>query len=679
MAGLAASLLFQGYARHGIGRSASYDSDRSPVVGLPGAGPVVDLSGSAVRSVQAPAGEIALTFDDGPDPTWTPQILAVLRRHHVPATFFVLGSEALAHPDLIRQELSVGDVGSHTFTHADLGQATGLRDSFELSLTQAALAGTAGVETALLRPPYSSMAADLTADQYRAAQDAARYGYLLVYATRDSHDWMRLGADSAVAQAAPTGRQGAVIMLHDGGGDRSQTVAATERIIDLLAARGDRFVTVSQMAGLPRSRVDRPVGGGTHAQGLALLWVYRLSVLVTDIVTWLIVPIGALTVLRGLVAVVLARRQSRGERPAPDSALPPVSVIVPAYNESVGIRRTVESLVGSDYPDLEVIVVDDGSTDGTADLVEGLGLPRTTVIRQENSGKSTALNTGLAHARQPVVVMLDGDTFFERDTIRWLVSPLAADPAVGAVSGNTKVGNRGSLLGLWQHIEYVIGFNLDRRMCDVLHCIPTVPGAAGAFRAEALAAVGGVSDDTLAEDTDLTLAVQRAGWRVVYEDRARAWTEAPAGLGSLWRQRYRWSYGTMQAMWKHRGALRRPGALGRIGLPYLFMFQIVLPLIAPAIDLFAIYGILFLNPWPVVAFWLGYTALQMALSVYAFRLDGERLRPLLVLPLQQIVYRQLMYLVVIQSVVSAVNGARLRWNKLPRQGMPEITPDPSTV
>jgi cellulose synthase/poly-beta-1,6-N-acetylglucosamine synthase-like glycosyltransferase len=215
-----------------------------------------------------------------------------------------------------------------------------------------------------------------------------------------------------------------------------------------------------------------------------------------------------------------------------------------------------------------------------------------------------------------------------------------------------------------------MGFNLDRRMYEVLDCMPTVPGAIGAFRRTALDQVGGVSDDTLAEDTDLTMALNRAGWRVVYEPDAVAWTEAPATLGALWRQRYRWSYGTMQAMWKHRAAIREPEHhhLGRRALPYLFVFQVLLPALAPAIDLFALYGVLFLDPAPVLAYWLGFNAIQLALGIYAFRLDGERLGPLWLLPLQQFLYRQLMYLVVIQSIASALLGTRLRWHKLPRTG-----------
>jgi cellulose synthase/poly-beta-1,6-N-acetylglucosamine synthase-like glycosyltransferase len=376
-------------------------------------------------------------------------------------------------------------------------------------------------------------------------------------------------------------------------------------------------------------------------------------------------------VARGLVVAALARRHVKLTRPAraglAPAALPPVSVIVPAYNEEVGITAAVRSLLGSDYPEFEVIVVDDGSTDGTAAAVTAIDDQRVTLIGQPNAGKPAALNTGIAAARHDIVIMVDGDTVFETDTIRHLVRPLA-DPEVGAVSGNTKVGNRRGLLGRWQHIEYVIGFNLDRRMYDVLQCMPTVPGAIGAFRRAALAEVGGVSGDTLAEDTDLTMALNRAGWRVVYEESARAWTEAPSTLRQLWRQRYRWCYGTMQAMWKHRAALRERNAMGRFGLPYLLLFQVLLPLLAPAIDLVAVYGLMFLDPVPVIAYWLAFNGFQLLLGAYAFRLDGEPPRPLWAAPLQQFVYRQLMYLVVIESVASAIAGTRLRWHKLTRTG-----------
>jgi cellulose synthase/poly-beta-1,6-N-acetylglucosamine synthase-like glycosyltransferase len=273
--------------------------------------------------------------------------------------------------------------------------------------------------------------------------------------------------------------------------------------------------------------------------------------------------------------------------------------------------------------------------------------------------------------------MVDGDTVFEAEALRRLVQPLH-DPTVGAVSGNTKVGNRRGLLGRWQHIEYVTGFNLDRRMYEVLQCTPTVPGAIGAFRREALDEVGGVSGATLAEDTDLTLAIGRTGRRIVYAEKAYAWTEAPSSLGDLWRQRYRWSYGTMQAVWKHKSALLgrdpRERRIGWIALPYMTLFQIVLPIAAPLIDLFALYGLLFGNAAPVLAFWLGFNALQLLVAAFAFRMDKEPLRPLWALPLQQFVYRQLMYVVIIESTVSALVGARAHWRHLTRTGDVEVKP-----
>jgi cellulose synthase/poly-beta-1,6-N-acetylglucosamine synthase-like glycosyltransferase len=354
-----------------------------------------------------------------------------------------------------------------------------------------------------------------------------------------------------------------------------------------------------------------------------------------------------------------------------DDFTPSVDVLVPAFNEEVGIERSIRSLAASDYPRLEIFVIDDGSTDRTAEIVASLGLDRVRLVRQDNGGKASALNTGIQLGDGEVLVMVDGDTVFEPDTIRALVRPLA-DPEVGAVSGNTKVGNRSGLLGRWQHIEYVTGFNLDRRMYEVLQFTPTVPGAIGAFRREALTEVGGMSGGTLAEDTDVTLAIGRTGRRVMYAEQARAWTEAPATLTGLWRQRYRWSYGTMQAIWKHRGATvsrdPRDARIGRRAIPYMVFFQVLLPMIAPLIDLLALYGLIFTDPVPVAIGWLGFNALQMALGVYAFRLDRESLRPLWALPLQQFVYRQMMYLVIIESSISALVGIRAQWRTIERTG-----------
>ena len=670
-------LAVQGLSTRTTGRSAT------PVPGaggpLAGHGPVLAWGPGGLQSRDtAPGRRIALTFDDGPDPHWTPRIAAELRRLHVPATFFVVGSEVVRHPDIVRSLHRQGfELGNHTFTHADVSTLPGWEQRLQTGLTDNALAGTVGIRPRLIRPPYSSVPGGVSAPQARAYEQLARGGYDVVLTDYDGEDWRRPGVGAIVASATPQGRRGGIVLLHDGGGDRSQTVRALGRLVPALRARGFRFVTVSQLAGLPRSEAEVPVDRWGRDRGHILIATLAVARWTTTILAWLLIAVALLFVARVFLLLVLARRHAKTVRGREyeDGFTPPVSVIVPAFNEVVGIERSVRSLAASDYPELEVIVVDDGSTDGTGDLVAGLGLPGVTVLRQSNSGKPAALNLGIAEASHDVVVMVDADTVFEPRTLAHLVQPFRS-PGVGAVSGNTKVGNRKGLLGRWQHIEYVMGFNLDRRLYDVLRCMPTVPGAIGAFRREALSDAGGVSGATLAEDTDLSLAVGRAGWRVVYEENARAWTEAPATLRGLWRQRYRWCYGTLQSVWKHRASFWRPGehAIGRRGLPYLVLFQIVLPLFAPLIDLFSIYGIVFLNPWAVLGFWCVFTSLQLLLGWYAFRLDGESPRVLWAMPLQQFVYRQLMYLVVVESMLTAIQGSRLHWRPIARRGEIEVEP-----
>jgi len=675
---LSAALLLQGYTQHMYGHAAdgavsAQGSNQRVPAGVRDGGPVID--GAADRTAAPGAKTLALTFDDGPDPQWTPQILDVLRRNQVPATFFVVGTQVAANPGLTRRILAEGhQIGIHTFTHTDLAHAAPWRRSLELRESQLALAGATGQTSSLLRPPYSSSTDALTDADWQAVQQAGREGYLTVLTTMDSEDWRRPGVEQIVANATPKGAGGQILLMHDAGGDRSQTVAALEQLLPRLKASGYRFETVGDAVRLPRP--VRPAAAADHWQGLAVIGALTVSDWALTLLGWLLYAAGAVSVLRAIAVVVAARRHKKlRDRPWGPPVTEPVSIIVPAYNERAGIEAAVRSLLASDHP-VEVIVVDDGSTDGTADLVESLNLPFVRVIRQQNAGKPAALNAGIAAARAELLVMVDGDTVFERDAVRMLVQPFA-DRRVGAVSGNAKVVNRGGLLGRWQHIEYVVGFNLDRRLFDLAECMPTVPGAVGAFRRSALLRIGGVGESTLAEDTDLTMALCRAGWRVVYEERAKAWTEAPASLGALWRQRYRWCYGTLQAMWKHRGALRQggqAGKLGRRGLGYLLLFQVLLPLLAPVVDVFALYGLIFLDPVRIVGLWGAFLLLQAAMGVYAFRLDGERLGPLWSLPLQQFVYRQLMYLVVIQSVCTALAGSRLRWQRMQRYGTLQVPP-----
>ena len=467
--------------------------------------------------------------------------------------------------------------------------------------------------------------------------------------------------------------------MHDSGGNRAQTVEALDVLIPKLKAQGYRFASVGEALGA--TSLMHPVGTADRVRGMAFVAAVQLADAIVPTLVVLLTLVGVLMLGRFALMLLLARRHSRIRNPRPGQpefswgpeVTEPVSVVVPAYNERECIANTVRSLARSTHP-IEIIVVDDGSTDGTADIVEALDIPGVTLIRQPNQGKAQALNTGVCWASHQLIVMMDGDTVFEPSTVRELVQPFA-DARVGGVAGNAKVGNRDKMIGRWQHIEYVMGFNLDRRMYDLLHCMPTIPGAVGAWRRAALRDAGMMSDDTLAEDTDATMALHRAGWEVVYAERARAWTEAPGTMAQLWRQRYRWSYGTMQAMWKHRRAVvdrGHAGRFGRVGLPLVAVFQVVAPLLAPLIDIFALYGLLFVDPVKTALAWWGLLGIQVLVAAYAFRLDREKLRPLWAIPLQQVCYRQVMYLVLLQSFLTALTGGRLYWQKLKRTGEVDV-------
>ncbi|GAB3280690.1 glycosyltransferase [Sinomonas notoginsengisoli] len=576
-----------------------------------------------------------MTFDDGPDPIWTPQILDVLKAHHVHATFFVVGTAAIDHPDLVRRMVAEGhEIGIHTLTHVNLGTAPDWRRDLEILGAQRAVAGITGQTASLLRPPYSSENNAVDSGLWSAMRSASAEGYLTVLSTVDSRDWARPGVATIEENASPTGPEGQVLLMHDGGGDRSETVAALDGVLTRAAAQGHRPTTVGESVGISSMR---PAPAGEQVVGTAFVWGMGASEAVVAVISWLLAASGAVTLVRAVLVMAVASKHHRlgrrGRRRRSVPILPevtePVTVIVPAYNESAGIEAAVRSIAASTHP-VEIIVVDDGSTDGTADLVEALAIPGVRVVRKQNGGKPSALNAGLHEASWDIIVMVDGDTVFEPGTVHALVQPLA-DRRVGAVSGNTKVANRGGILRAWQHIEYVVGFNLDRRLFDLAECMPTVPGAIGAFRRGALVRAGGVSSDTLAEDTDLTMALCRDGWRVVYKEDALAWTEAPASLGALWKQRYRWCYGTLQAMWKHRGAVVQGGAagkLGRRGLGYLLVLQVLLPLFAPVVDVFAVYGLVFLDPVRIGVLWLVFMGAQLLMAAYAFRLDREKLSPL---------------------------------------------------
>ncbi|MFJ8537438.1 bifunctional polysaccharide deacetylase/glycosyltransferase family 2 protein [Streptomyces sp. NPDC093591] len=731
---LTSVMLLDGYLRAEVGGDqrvrTGASSSKVPDKVLDG-GPILTFRGGQATTVSVPDKTIALTFDDGPNPTWTPQVLEILKKYDVPATFFVVGSMVSRYPGIVEDMVEQGnEVGIHTFTHVDLSYQSDARVNREMQQTQLALAGAAGITTTLFRAPYSSETDAIDNYSWPVYKKLGESGYTSVFVDTDSDDWKRPGVSKIVKWATPEDGEGASVLFHDAGGERSQTIKALPTYIEKMKAKGYTFTTISgavqkdesangqqagtgqqaagdqqaaagtagsgrQPGGAPTGQTQqgpngqtgvgisnlqaahREATGATLYEGKALIGAVAVAEWAVPVLSVGLMIVGVAVLGRFGMMLLLARRHYRQRNKRRFSWGPtvhqPVSVIVPAYNEKECIANTLASLAKSTHP-IEIIVVDDGSSDGTSEIARNaareLGMTNVRVIRQENAGKPAALNNGVRSASYDIVVMMDGDTVFEPDTVRQLVQPFA-DPEVGAVAGNAKVGNRNTVIGAWQHIEYVMGFNLDRRMYDLLRCMPTIPGAIGAFRREAVLEVGGMSEDTLAEDTDITIAMHRAGRRVVYQEHARAWTEAPGSLKQLWSQRYRWSYGTMQALWKHRKSLTDKGPsgrFGRVGMPLVVIFQIVTPVFAPLIDVFTVYSMIFVDFTAALLAWLAVLGVQLLCAAYAFRLDGEKYRYLLMMPLQQLAYRQMMYLVLIHSCITALTGGRLRWQKLKRTG-----------
>jgi peptidoglycan-N-acetylglucosamine deacetylase len=643
------------------------------------------------RTGAAAPHRVALTFDDGPDATWTPMILDTLRSRGVPASFFIVGSNGMRNMPLLRRIMAEGhELGNHTFTHPNLAVTPAFLTTLELDATERLIEAVTDRRSALFRPPYFGDAEPTTDDELVPVAIANDLGYITVGLHVDSDDWLEPGADRIVQTVLAERERGNVVLLHDSGGDRSQTVAAIGPMIDSLRARGDTIVLLSTLLGLTRDQAMPPLpASGSASRGVTLAAFFTVGALQQTVywvfVTAVILGAARLVILLTLACVHRVRRE-RAPREAATFA-PAVSVIVPAHNEAKVIVKTIHSLLAQEYHGpLDVVVVDDGSPDDTGAIAAAAFAddPRVRVFVKPNGGKASALNYGIARASGAIMICLDADTVFEPQTIAELVQPLR-DPAVGAVAGNAKVGNRINLVTRWQALEYVTSQNVDRRAFDLLNCITVVPGAVGAWRREAVQQAGGFTHDTLAEDQDATIALRRAGWRVAYADRAIAWTEAPDTFAALVRQRFRWSFGTLQCAWKHRATLlrRRFGALGLVAMPNTILFQLLFTAISPLADLLFVGSVLGVAvthvqhgatyAWQtgmhVLAMYLVFLLMDWIAAVLAFLLEpGEDRRLTWLIVLQRFAYRQLMYWVVLKSFMAAARGGVVGWGTLERKG-----------
>jgi peptidoglycan-N-acetylglucosamine deacetylase len=648
--------------------------------------------------------EVALSFDDGPDPEWTPKILDILKQYNVKGTFFMIGEVAQDNIGLLKRVYREGhEIGNHTYTHPDISEISERQVDLQLNLTERLFTAELDVQPVYFRPPYSIDQEPDTNDQAAPIDHIQHLGYVIVGDKIDTNDWDEHPRkspqeiiDSVFAQIelsnTKTWMKGSVILMHDGGGDRAATIAALPELIKALRAHGYAIVPVSELIGKTRDQVMPPIKGRQRyyaaIDAVAFLLISFFNNFVIGVFFVGDILMSGRLVIIGLFATI-DRFRHRKDFSTPDYQ-PRVAVLIPAYNEEKVIARTIRSVLMSNYKNIRIIVIDDGSTDNTYQIAsetyaKEIAAGRLTVLTKPNGGKADALNFALNQTDEDIYVGIDADGVIAHDAITRLVCHFA-NPHIGAVAGNAKVGNRVNLWTRWQALEYITSQNFERRALDLFDVVMVVPGAIGAWRTAAVKAGGCYHPDTVAEDADLTMNLLEQGYAVIYEDQALAFTEAPINADGLARQRFRWSFGILQAVFKHRGAIANRRAMGLFALPNILIFQILLPLVSPLIDLMFVAGVIHyiidkhFHPdttspsdlYKLLTFFLAFLMIDFAASALAFML--ERKHPaskgdawlLFHIWIQRFTYRQLFSWVLIRTVKRAIDGKSFSWDKLER-------------
>ena len=648
--------------------------------------------------------QIAISFDDGPDPKWTPKILDILKQKNVKGTFMLIGAEAANNVGIMKRIVREGnEIGNHTYTHPDISEISTQQLDLQVKLTERLFASKLGIQPLYFRPPYDIDEEPDTDDQAAPVVHIQNEGFIIIGSKIDTDDWdehpHKSPADitrSVLAQLdtmkiKPQFR-GSIILMHDGGGDRAATVAALPVLIDALRARGYTFVPVSTLMGKTTAEVMPPITFWQYLRAVPDSIAFSSAALVTQFIVLVFfvgdILMSARLIIVGLLAIIDRLRKPR-RYPSPGYN-PRVAVLIPAYNEETVIVRTIRSVLNSDYRNLHVIVIDDGSLDRTAEVAREaytaeIAAGHVQVLSKPNAGKAAALNFALERMSEEVYVGIDADTVIAADAISKLI-PHFQDPRIGAMAGNAKVGNRVNLWTRWQALEYITSQNFERRALDLFHVVTVVPGAIGAWRTAPVKAAGGYPLNTVAEDADLTMNLLEQGLRVDYEDRALAFTEAPIDMKGLMLQRFRWSFGTLQAVWKHRAAFIRNKAMGFFALPNIIVFQMFLPLVSPFIDIMFLAGIVnyFIDRHyhpeaasaasfeKLLAYFGAFLLIDFVTSSIAFSL--ERRHPankgdgwlLFHIWLQRFAYRQVFSIVLFKTLKRAIDGKPFNWDKIER-------------
>jgi cellulose synthase/poly-beta-1,6-N-acetylglucosamine synthase-like glycosyltransferase/peptidoglycan/xylan/chitin deacetylase (PgdA/CDA1 family) len=721
--------------------------------------------------------KISLTFDDGPNPTYTPAIVSILKKYNVPATFFFIGQNVFKYPDVAKEVSSAGfEIGNHTFTHSQKSHDSNERLDNELRTTNKMIEIATGKTSLFYRPPFLlNIGPDPTINPDISPEEplffAFQQGYIPVGADIDSKDWVVSSSKELLKNVLDEAPKGHIILLHDGGyADTVYMMDVLEEMIVTLKAEGYSFVSLRELL-FPPSRINitntlaiGSTDAGTNKEVTLLQWfLYSKNFLEYDFISgkfgnetenalqnwqlynkvvhtdkidnseygitgkktreailatsdkgksydttmlaqvtlpnkinnilqrfnfmvvssvfsvskslfWLmiILVISRVSVILGLYifSYIKNLKKKKGKISYPYKG--GVSILIPAYNEEENIESSILSVIRNNYSKKEIIVINDGSVDDTMKVVENMQLKyqgKIKLINIPNGGKANALNIGIKASNYEVFIVMDADTIFAPNTIENLVKHFN-DKSIGSVAGKVETTKSGNILDIFQGIEYEVGQNIEKKVFASINAIGVVPGPVGAWRKSAVMKYGGYSRETLVEDQDLTLAIINAGYKILYEPEAFAYTETPHTLKDFLKQRFRWVYGTFQCVWKYKSYfIKKPfSPFSLVVLPNTVLFSLIVPLFYPIIDVVLVFSLIFGSWQQVLITYLIFTVVDVAYSSLAFVGRKENWRRLLFIPIQRLYYRQVIYYVVAKSILRAIEGSEEAWGKVAKNG-----------
>jgi len=625
--------------------------------------------------------KMVLTFDDGPHPVYTRQILDILDKYNVVANFFIVGIEAEKNIPLVKRIYNSGhEISNHTFTHPNMATVSRQRAFLEMDATKLLIEAITGRSTIMFRAPFNADSRPETMEELVPVALSRTKNYLTIGENIDPLDWQtdedkNFNGDSIFNRVVRMKDRGNIILLHDAGGDRSATVDALPKIIEYFHKEGYQFTTVADLMGKTRDDVMPPVPN--YKENYLLRFNYLLAEAgyylgkFFNATFILFLVLGSIRLLTVLILAIRARKKEKAKELIPLKNSPLVSIIVPAFNEEVNAVSSLNNLLKCTYPNFNIIFIDDGSSDQTLEVVKNAfeNHPQVTILHKPNGGKASALNYGIGHTDAPILVCIDADTKLKPDAVERMAMHFIKEE-VGAVAGNVKVGNEINLITRWQSIEYTTSQNMDRKAFSLLNAITVVPGAIGAFRKSAVLEAGGFTSDTLAEDCDLTIRILREGYIISNENGAIAMTEAPESIKQFLKQRFRWTFGVLQTFWKNRDAIFNSAYknLGFIALPDILLFKYIIPLFSPFADLLMLLGLLTGSAGEIGFYYSIFLAVDIILAAFAFSGEKESYWKLIWLIPQRIIYRWLLLWVLFKTMRKAVKGELQHWGVLKRTG-----------